>query len=285
MDSNKTYEWAYRAMYGWALLALVACSSERSAPGKAFHVVVISMDGVLPSEATPNLQQFAKTSTGFVDQVAAQGSPLAIASTLLTGLTAAEHGAGTGPTNDSPLSPEQTPLPEYLVDHGYQTGTVISSGCGMPPESGLNQGFGEYLTIPGSATDLAVLAEDWIEGHRRQPFFLFVQFPVGSAEPIEETSSQADEGLGILLRKLAADGLLDASLVVVTGNHGETRMLRIKGPGQRAALSDPRQVLPEHMPQLLLRHMALPVAAVRPNSYFSYPLEPNTAEVAKDGNP
>ncbi|MBL4770681.1 MAG: hypothetical protein JKY61_05970 [Planctomycetes bacterium] len=258
-----------RAFACGLLLALGACGSDISRPDKAFHVVFVSMGQVPATEAAPNLFQFAKTSTAFESIEATPGNPLALSASMLTGLTPAEHGAGGGEAGTSVLAASQTPLPEYLGDHGYITGAVLASDCNMPPESGLNQGFLDYQAIPGNATDVAVLADDWVEHHWRQPFFLFVHLPVGEQANGPE---RADEALGVLLKGLAARGLLDATLVVVTANRGAGPLLYIKAPGQRTANTDNRPVQLLHIPRLMLRYMALPVAAVRPNSYFTHPL-------------
>lgn len=260
------------------LLALAACGGGESGKAKAYHVILISMDGVQASDSTPNLVQLGKSSTRFADLPTDGFSNLARVATLLTGLLPGEHGAGSGDQGDSVLALERSPLPEYLVDHGYLTSAFVASDCGLNPESGISQGVRDYQTLPGTAPDLAVLAEDWINRHRRQPFFTYVHLPAAGPE----NAAQSDEALGVILRTLAARGLLDSSMVIVTGDHGTGRMLSIKGPGQNAATTDPRSVRLEHMPQLLLRHLSLPVAAVRPNSYFTHPLDP--APVAKDGN-
>ncbi|MDF1836721.1 MAG: sulfatase-like hydrolase/transferase [Planctomycetota bacterium] len=276
---NKGARLAARAATAALLLALAACGDEDGGEAKAFHVVLISMDGVRATDATPNLTQFGRTSTGFPDLPSSEASTLAKVATMLTGLLPTEHGAGVGEQGTSILGPEQTPLPEYLIDHGYNTSAIIASDLGLNPESGLDQGTRDYQTLPGSAGDVSVLAEDWINRHWRQPFFLYLHLPPAG----EDEAAQTDEALGLVLRTLAARGLLDQSMVIVTGDHGTSRTLQIKAPSQKTSDSDPRSVRPEHLPQLLLRHMALPVAAVRPNSYFTHPLEP--LPVAKDGNP
>ena len=195
MDSRFTKEGARRARRAVCaafLLALAACGSKNSGSAKAFHVVLISMDGVQVSDATPNLAQLAKGSTGFESLQARDGSPLARTSTLLTGLLPGEHGAGIGENGDSVLDAAQTPLPEYLIDHGYLTGAIVASDQGMSPETGMNQGFTDYQTLSGSATDLAVLAEGWLDTHWRQPFFLFVSLP--PATDAASPAASADQG-------------------------------------------------------------------------------------------
>ncbi len=255
------------------LMCLGACGAGNGPSGRAFHVIVVNLGQgeISGAQALPNLEEFAKTSTSIALTADPAAPPLQSTSSMLTGLTPEEHGAGLGPEGNSPLAPEQTPMAEYLLDHGYNTSAVLASDCNMPPESGLNQGFGDYQAIPGSATDLAVLAEDWIEHHHRQPFFLFVHMPVSAASSAAEGAIGEDEALGVLLRVLASRGLLDSSLVVVRRPDGP---LMLKAPGQRIARTDPRVVHDYHLPQLMLEHMALPVAAVRPNSYFTHPLEP-----------
>ncbi|MCA9002691.1 MAG: hypothetical protein KDB61_12260, partial [Planctomycetes bacterium] len=118
------------------------------------------------------------------------------------------------------------------------------------------------------------LAAEWLKRHRVQPFFLWMQFP--------QAAPDADGALGIVMRELAAQRLLDSSLIVLTGNHGSTHMLLRKTPSQRQAVTDPRPIAPYQMPQFLLEHMSLPVAAVRPAAYLRHPIEP---AMVKDGTP
>ncbi len=252
-------------------ILLGACGSGSESTDKAFHLVVIAMGQGGSSNAAdlPNTAQFEKISTSFALAPSSPAPPLRTSASMLTGLTPGEHGAGNGPEGDSKLEADQTPMAEYLVDHGYNTSAVLSSDCNMPPESGFNQGFGDYQAIPGGATDLAVLASDWIEHHYRQPFFVFVHMPVTA--PAADAAARGDEALGMLLKSLASHGLLDSALVVLRNPDGR---LLIKAPGQRAAKADPRSIHDHHLPQLVLEHMALPVAAVRPNSYFTHPLPP-----------
>jgi arylsulfatase A-like enzyme len=268
------------------MLALAACGAGDAPSGKAFHVVVISTDGWQPDGSGIHRSQFAKTSTTFDSLEPTIGSALQVNAAMWTGLSPSELEAETRAPDAPLLAPEQILLPEYLIDHGYRTSAVVATDSGMTPESGLTQGFDTYQSIPGSAVELSVLADDWIGRHRVQPFFLFLQFPSAAGEDaaVESSKAQADEGLGIVLKSLGTHGLLDSSLIVLTGHQGAHRLLQIKAPGQRTALTDSRPVEPHHMPQLLLQHMSLPVAAVRPNAYLRHPIEALTPGVG-EGSP
>ena len=96
------------------LFSLAACGSEGEGEAKSFPVILISMDGVQASDATPNLSQLAKASTVFENVTPSDASHLALTSTLLTGLLPNEHGAGIGEGHNTVLDPSQTPLPGGL---------------------------------------------------------------------------------------------------------------------------------------------------------------------------
>jgi choline-sulfatase len=78
-------------------------------------------------------------------------------------------------------------------------------------------------------------ATAWLEAHHKQPFFLFVHFydPHDGYEPPEPFASEfkddpysgevafADRCAGEVIDRLKALGVLDSTLVVVTGDHGE----------------------------------------------------------------
>ena len=137
-------------------------------------------------------------------------------------------------------------LAEHLKAAGYATGAFVG---GFPLDSrfGLNQGFDVYddrftggdpaIQRGRERRAQAVLdaALGWIKG-RRSPWFLWVHFfdphePYDPPEPFRSTYAGAlydgevaytDSVLGGLFRHLDESRLLPTTLVVLTGDHGES---------------------------------------------------------------
>ncbi len=152
--------------------------------------------------------------------------------------------------------PPVSPLPEILTRHGYRTALVHAGHFDYLGMHDLVEGRGFHLLADADdivrsgsddarATSFGVTEEAavdhilaWIDsGEGATPWFA-VYLPIAGhhpydtprAGPFPATSAQsqhrnalryADDALGALLDGLAARGVLDDTLVVVTGDHGE----------------------------------------------------------------
>jgi len=137
-------------------------------------------------------------------------------------------------------------LAEHLRNRGYATGAFVG-GYPLHSRFGLAQGFDIYddrlRAVPSisrefaerRASTVADGALSWLTG-RRSPWFLWVHFfdPHDPYEPPEPFLSRfkdapydgevayVDETVGRLLAFLRDTGLTDETIVVLTGDHGES---------------------------------------------------------------
>ena len=147
------------------------------------------------------------------------------------------------------LNPKQPTLATVLRQQGYTTGAVIGSAV-LDSRFGLNQGFDFYydhfdfnrlqesnldaMERPGNVvTDVAL---DWLGKNAQAKFFLWMHlydphYPYRPPAPYSEQYKDrlydgeiafADAQFGRLIAFLKAKGLYDNTLIVLTGDHGES---------------------------------------------------------------
>jgi arylsulfatase A-like enzyme len=151
-----------------------------------------------PRDTTPFLKGFGASGVVFEDaQSQAPWTKPSVAS-LMTSLHAATHGL----VNDTDTIPKRAAtLAEQLRAAGYVTASIVANPF-AGRNSGLERGFDymmEYPVVQRNRTDAADRGTDsaainrailpWIEKHRDEPFFLFVQ----STDPHAPYRPPADE--------------------------------------------------------------------------------------------
>lgn len=147
------------------------------------------------------------------------------------------------------LSPSQTTLASLLKEHGYATAAVLGSAV-LDSRFGLNQGFDFYydhfdfnrlqesnlqeMERPGNV--VADVALDWLGKNYKAPFFLWMHlydphYPYRPPSPFAEQYKDqpydgeiafADAQVGRLISFLKAKGLYENTLIVLSGDHGES---------------------------------------------------------------
>jgi len=163
---------------------------------------------------------------------------------MLTGLYPLTHGSRNNGTYA--LSDAIVTLPELLKGQGYKTAAFVSAYV-MDRRFGLDQGFDVYdddlitdveprlSQKERRAETVTKNAIKWLEGIGEERFFLFVHYfdphdawsppPPFSEEyaknPYDGEIAYADYWLGRLLDKLSKLGLMDHTLIVLAGDHGE----------------------------------------------------------------
>ncbi|MGH9442466.1 MAG: sulfatase-like hydrolase/transferase, partial [Thermoanaerobaculia bacterium] len=233
-----------------ALLLPAACRKESRRPTvilisidtlRADHLPVYGYDKV----ATPAIDALRRDSILFSE--AYSHVPLTLPShvSLLTGLLPPRNGV-----RDNlgyVLSPSHATLATMLKRRGYATGAAVSAVVLMSA-TGVSQGFDEFddKMMTGSASlsigeiqrsgyESEKVAESWIAGHERDPFFYFLHLyephtpydppePFKSryaASPYDGEIATADDVVGRFLQFLRARNLYDSSLVVLVADHGE----------------------------------------------------------------
>jgi arylsulfatase A-like enzyme len=145
-----------------------------------------------------------------------------------------------------PLSFDHTTLAEILRAHEFRTAAFVGSAV-LNPDRGLSQGFDRYGGASGSlrrepktaqrSADVVVdEALDWLRGVGDSRVFLWVHLydPHRPYQPPEPFASRyahdpyvgeiahADFHVGRLLDALDRQGVLDKTIVIVAGDHGES---------------------------------------------------------------
>lgn len=199
---------------------------------------------------------FNKTTSPNLDRLAADGilfegtrSPVPVTlpahATMLTGLYPFEHGVRNN--GSYVVAPEAVTLPELLKKHGYATGAVLG-GFPLDKRFGLNQGFDAYDDefpvesvyrevdlAQRTAADVSRLGLAWLDRQKGGPFFLWCHYydphaPYRPPDPYKtmfandryagEIASM-DAEIGKLLDGVRSRGLMDRTVIVVAGDHGE----------------------------------------------------------------
>lgn len=220
--------------------------------GKGHSVLLITLDttsagalscyGALPG-LTPHLDRLARE--GVVYDNARTVAPLTgpAHASMLTGLYPPRHGVR---VNASMALPEAArTLAEEVGPRGVATGAVIAAAV-LDHSLGFSQGFAEYDEPDGEAgapRQAAMVARGGIRWLRKkpvgEPFFLWLHFfdPHHPYEPPRAFLERAqgdpylgevaymDHHIGRVLAVLEEEGLLDETLILVVGDHGEGRGL------------------------------------------------------------
>jgi arylsulfatase A-like enzyme/Tfp pilus assembly protein PilF len=236
------------------LTALQAVAQIAAKP--ALNVVLITIDtlradhvgcyGYKPIK-TPNIDGLAADGARFERAFAVVPVTLPSHSSMLTGTYPMLSGMHDFSGNK--LSSLQPTLASVLKQAGYQTGAVIAAAV-LDSRFGLNQGFDFYydhfefnrldeanldeMERPGNV--VADVALDWLAKNSQKKFFLWMHlydphFPYHPPEPYSrEYAAQpydgeiafADEQVGRLLRFLKEKGIYKNTVIVLSGDHGES---------------------------------------------------------------
>ena len=194
---------------------------------------------------TPTIDQLART--GIVFEQASTVAPLTLPAhcSLFTALTPASHQVHEN--GEDALAPQFVTLAERLNAHGFQTGAFVSSVV-LDHQRGLDQGFDVYRDLdkrPGpidreslrrSADGVVDDALGWLDRIEGRRFFAWLHFYDAHAPaqpPAEFASSNGqnsyvgaigfiDFQLSRVINFLDERRLLDRTVVVVVGDHGES---------------------------------------------------------------
>ena len=249
-----------RVLGGLALLLAVAAVFWFLGPGRARarrgaaprNVLLITLDttradhlgcyGYEPAK-TPNLDDLAREGVRFARVYCPAPLTLPSHSSIMTGLYPATHGVR---NNGHPLSPKFRTLAEILKGRGFATAAFVSS-FSVDSRFGLGRGFDVYddtfePQAPLKGANAERRAEEtyarfsrWLDRLGQDRFFVWVHYydahlPYDPPSPYREWSAgrpydgeiaYMDHYVGAVLEGLKAKGVLDKTLVVVAGDHGE----------------------------------------------------------------
>jgi arylsulfatase A-like enzyme/Flp pilus assembly protein TadD len=196
---------------------------------------------------TPTIDSLAAEGARFERAFAVVPVTLPSHSTMLTGTYPMLSGMHDFSGNK--LSPQQPTLASILRQAGYVTGAVVGSAV-LDSRFGLNQGFDFYydhfdfsrldeanldeMERPGNI--VADVALDWLGKNAQKKFFLWMHlydphYPYRPPEPYAREYADhlydgeiafADEQVGRLVRYLKDKGLYRSTLIVLSGDHGES---------------------------------------------------------------
>jgi arylsulfatase A-like enzyme/tetratricopeptide (TPR) repeat protein len=243
------------------LLLLLAASGSyfllrKGGVGTAWNVLIITLDttrvdhiGAYGYKAaqTPNLDRLAKQGIMFENSYACVPLTLPSHSVLFTGRYPIANNVR---NNGSYFLPEnEITLAEALKDRGYDTRAVVASFV-LLSKFGVNQGFALYddsldthemirnykSEIPAEMVHEKFSA--WLDGNDGRRFFYWLhfydphtpyqpplefakRFPPGPKGLYDGEIAYTDVWVGRVIEDLRRRGLLERTLVVITGDHGE----------------------------------------------------------------
>ena len=232
----------------------VLCAA--AAPTPAPNVVVITIDTLRADHLgcygykdikTPNIDALAQEGVRFERAYTPVPVTLPAHSALFTGTYPLR--SGMHDFADNKLSPTQPTLASVLKENGYATGAVIGSAV-LDSRFGLNHGFDFYydhfdfsrlqesnldeMERPGDA--VADQALNWLDKNYQKKFFLWMHlydphYPYRPPSPYSEEYKDrpydgeiafADSQVGRVLRELKDKGVYQNTIIVLTGDHGES---------------------------------------------------------------
>jgi arylsulfatase A-like enzyme/predicted Zn-dependent protease len=199
---------------------------------------------------TPRLDGLARRGLRFATAATVVPLTLPAHSSLFTGTFPAHHGVRDN--GGFYLGDDQDTLAEVLAGAGFRTGGFVAAFV-LDGRWGIAQGFERYFddfdldrydqapgmdAIQRPAGEVIDQALAWLGEEKERPFFAWVHLydphtPYEAPEPWRSRFPRTADGaydaeiaytdaqLGRLLDALSADGRLDETLVVVTGDHGE----------------------------------------------------------------
>ena len=231
----------------------MACAPMFRPVAPAVGLVIITLDTTRADRLSPygymdislpGLERLAREGVVFDDATSPVPLTLPAHASLFTGLWPSNHGVRDNA--DPPVNDSKTTLAETLLSKGFRTGAFVGSAV-LNPDRGLKQGFEVYRGVPDDLPDTpasrqrrgdAVVddALEWLDTVGESQFFLWAHLydphrPYNPPEPyatkyghdlyLAEIAS-ADAQIGRLLAALERRSLLDRTVVVVAGDHGES---------------------------------------------------------------
>ncbi|MEW5804840.1 MAG: sulfatase-like hydrolase/transferase [bacterium] len=233
-----------------------ACGAALSPAAHSPNILLITIDTLRADHVrcygyeaikTPHIDDLARNGVLFTNAFSPVPLTLPSHASIMTGQYPIRHGIHNN-GNFSLPEPANT-LSEILQSNGYATGAIIASWV-LASYCGLNQGFGSYDDNIGdnagkmgkqhdqlSRTGEVItdLAEKWLLQNHKKPFFLWVHyfdphFPYDAPAPFDTLYKNlpydgeiafTDQCLGHLFAKMQEQGIMDNTLIILAGDHGE----------------------------------------------------------------
>jgi arylsulfatase A-like enzyme/cytochrome c-type biogenesis protein CcmH/NrfG len=245
-----------RFAFLWTASLLVICPGLLAESKPPLNVVIITIDTLRADHLgcygykqirTPNIDALASESARFERAYTPVPVTLPAHTVIFTGTYPVFSGMHDFSGNK--LNPKQPTLASVLKRQGFTTGAVIGSAV-LDSRFGLNQGFDFYydhfdfnrlqesnleeMERPGNV--VADVALDWLGKNRQNKFFLWMHlydphYPYRPPPPYSEQYKDrlydgeiafADVQVGRLISFLKANNIYRNTLIVLTGDHGES---------------------------------------------------------------
>ena len=245
-----------RFAFLWIASLLIVCPGLLAESKPNLNVVIITIDTLRADHLgcygykqirTPNIDALASESARFERAYTPVPVTLPAHTVIFTGTYPVFSGMHDFSGNK--LSPKQLTLASVLKRQGYTTGAVIGSAV-LDSRFGLSQGFDFYydhfdfnrlqesnleeMERPGNV--VADVALDWLGKNRQNTFFLWMHlydphYPYRPPPPYSEQYKDrlydgeiafADVQVGRLISFLKANNIYRNTLIVLTGDHGES---------------------------------------------------------------
>jgi arylsulfatase A-like enzyme/Tfp pilus assembly protein PilF len=244
--------------FRWFAVLLIAGAAVplRAAPKAAPNVVFITIDTLRADHLgcygykqihTPNIDALAEEGVRFERAFTPVPVTLPSHTVIFTGTYPMYSGMHDFSGNK--LSPTQPTLASVLKSDGYATGAVVASAV-LDSRFGLNRGFDFYydhfdfsrldeanldeMERPGNVVADTALA--WLSQNYQKKFFLWMHlydphYPYRPPAPFSEEYKDhpydgeiafADQQVGRLIQFLKDKGLYNNTLIVLSGDHGES---------------------------------------------------------------
>jgi arylsulfatase A-like enzyme/Flp pilus assembly protein TadD len=245
-----------RFAFLWIASLVLICPGLLAESKPNLNVVIITIDTLRADHLgcygykqirTPNIDALASESARFERAYTPVPVTLPAHTVIFTGTYPVFSGMHDFSGNK--LNPQQPTLASVLKRQGYTTGAVIGSAV-LDSRFGLNQGFDFYydhfdfnrlqesnleeMERPGNV--VANVALDWLGKNRQNKFFLWMHlydphYPYRPPPPYSEQYKDrpydgeiafADAQVGRLISFLKANNIYRDTLIVLTGDHGES---------------------------------------------------------------
>jgi arylsulfatase A-like enzyme len=221
-------------------------------PSAPTGVVIITLDTTradrlspygLMDVSMPALERLAREGVVFDQAMSVAPLTLPAHASLFTGLIPPNHGVRDNA--DEALATAETTLAELLQARGFKTAAFIGSTV-LDPDRGLAQGFDTYrgmdskdrrtpATRQRRADEVIGDATRWLDEVGDSPFFVWTHLydphrPYDPPEPFRSRLADAyvgeiafaDSQIGRLLDAMDERHLLERTIVIVVGDHGES---------------------------------------------------------------
>ena len=236
----------------WFLATARSRSAVDLRDASSFNILLLTLDTTRADHLgcygdagarTPNLDRLAREGVRFSRVTCPAPLTLPSHCSIMSGLYPLAHGVR---NNGHDLPSGVRTLAEILKGHGYATAAFVSA-FSVDSRFGIGRGFDVYddtfqARSPLKSTNAERRAEEtfgrfsrWLDGNWRKRFFAWVHYydphlpydPPSpykeefAARPYDGEIAYMDHYVGAVVDRLSEKGILEKTLIVVAGDHGE----------------------------------------------------------------